>query len=129
MHSGGTQPHMHMYPFSPEGFPGGSEVKESLYQYRGRRRLGFDPWVRKMPWRRAWQPTPVFLPRESHGQRSLEGYSPRGCKKSDTSEQLNTHILPQTALPSRLQHNIDQSSICNTVAPHWLFSLLILFIL
>ena len=38
----------------------------------------FDPWVRKMPWRREWQPTPVFLPGESHGQRSLVGYS---CKR------------------------------------------------
>ena len=37
---------------------------------------GFDPWVGKIPWRRAWQPTPVFLPGESHGQRSLAGYSP-----------------------------------------------------
>jgi len=36
----------------------------------------FDPWVRKIPWSRKWQPTPVFLPGESHGQRSLEGYSP-----------------------------------------------------
>ena len=35
----------------------------------------FDPWVRKIPWRRAWRPTPVFLPEESHGQRSLVGYS------------------------------------------------------
>ena len=38
--------------------------------------MGFDPWVRKIPWRRKWQPTPVFLPGESHGQRSLVGYSP-----------------------------------------------------
>ena len=37
---------------------------------------GFDPWVEKIPWRRTWQPTPVFLPGESHGQRSLGGYSP-----------------------------------------------------
>ena len=37
------------------------------------KRCGFDPWVGKIPWRRAWQPTPVFLPRESHGQRSLVG--------------------------------------------------------
>ena len=41
-----------------------------------RKRPGFDPWVRKIPWRRAWQPTPAFLPGESHGQRSLVGYSP-----------------------------------------------------
>ena len=39
-------------------------------------RPGFDPWVGKIPWRRKWQPTQVFLPRESHGQRSLAGYSP-----------------------------------------------------
>ena len=51
--------------------------KESSYQCK---RQGFDPWVRKIPWRRKWQPTPVFLPGQSHGQRSLEGYSPRGCK-------------------------------------------------
>ena len=47
---------------------------------------GFNPWVRKIPWRRAWQPTPVFLPGESHGQRSLEGYILSGCKEWDTME-------------------------------------------
>ena len=46
----------------------------------------FSSWVRKIPWRRAWQPTPVFLPGESHGQRSLVGYSPWNPKKSDTTE-------------------------------------------
>ena len=46
-------------------------------------RPGFDTWVGKIPWRRKWQPTPVFLPGESHGWRSLVGYSPRGCKDSD----------------------------------------------
>ena len=49
-------------------------------------RPGFDPWVRKIPWRRAWQPTPVLLPAESHGQRSLAGDSPQGRKDSDTTE-------------------------------------------
>ena len=53
------------------------------------KRLRFDPWVRKIPWRRAWQPLPVFLPGESQGQRSLEGYSPGGCTESDTAEQLS----------------------------------------
>ena len=43
-----------------------------------------DPWVAKVPWRRKWQPTPVFLPGESHGRRSLVGYSPRGCKESES---------------------------------------------
>ena len=48
---------------------------------------GFDPWVRKIPWRQAWQPPPVLLPGESHGQRSPPGYRPWGCKESDTTEQ------------------------------------------
>jgi len=39
----------------------------------------FDPWVRKIPWRRKWQPAPVFLSGKSHGQKSLTGYSPWGC--------------------------------------------------
>ena len=47
------------------GFPGGSMGKESTCQYR---RCRMDPWVRKIPWRREWQPTPVFLPGESHEQ-------------------------------------------------------------
>ena len=54
------------------------------------RRLGFNPWVGKIPWRREWQPTPVFLPGESHGQRSLAGYSPWGGKKSDMTEATKT---------------------------------------
>ena len=47
-------------------------------QRRRCRRSGFDPWVGNTPWRRPWQPTPVFLPGESHGQRSLSAYSPQG---------------------------------------------------
>ena len=49
-------------------------------------RCGFGPWVRKNPWRRKWQPTPVFLPGKSHGQRSLADYSPWGCKELDSTE-------------------------------------------
>ena len=58
------------------GFPGGTSGKESACQCRRLKRLGFDPWVGEISWRRAWQPIPVFLSRESHGQRSLVGYSP-----------------------------------------------------
>ena len=54
------------------------------------RRPRFDPWVGKIPWRRAWQPTPVFLPGEPHGQRSLVGYNPCGCQESDRTEGLST---------------------------------------
>ena len=56
------------------GFRGGSVVKNL-------QRCKCDPWVRKIPWRRKWQPTPVFLPGKSHGQRSRTGYSPGGCKR------------------------------------------------
>ena len=52
--------------------------KESTCQSR---RYGFDPWVGKIPWRRKWQPTPVFLPGKFHGQTSLVGYSPWGFKR------------------------------------------------
>ena len=52
-------------------------------------RPGFNPWVRKISWRRKWQPTPVFLPGKSHGCRNLVGYSPWGRKESDMTEQLH----------------------------------------
>ena len=68
------------------GFPGGTSGKEPACQYRRCKRCGFDHWVRKIPWRRAWQPTPVFLPGESDGQRSLAGYSPQGGKELDMTE-------------------------------------------
>ena len=56
-------------------------------------------WVRKIPWRRKWQPTPVFVPGESHGQRSLAGYSPWGRKESDTTECAHAHPHPHTMIP------------------------------
>ena len=58
------------------GLPGGASGKASACQCRRYERRGFNSWVRKIPWRRARQPTPVFFPGESHGQRSLVGYSP-----------------------------------------------------
>ena len=61
----------------------GSSGKEPSCQSRGCKRCEFDPWARKMPWRRAWQLTPVFLPGESHGQRSLTSYGPWGHNWSD----------------------------------------------
>ena len=48
-----------------------------------------DSWVGKIPWRRTWHPTPIFLPGKSHGQRSLAGYSPWGCKESDMTGVTN----------------------------------------
>ena len=60
--------------------------KELICQFRRLKRHGFDPSVGKIPWRQKWQPTIVFLPGESHGQRSLGVYSPWGCKELDTGE-------------------------------------------
>ena len=53
--------------------------------------MKFDPWVGKIPWRRKWQPTPVFLPGKFHGQMSLTGYTLKGHKELDMTEQLSTH--------------------------------------
>ena len=67
--------------------PCDSDGKESTCQCRSR---GFNPWVRKIPWRRKWQPTPVLLPGESRGLRGLTSYSrPSGRKELDSTERLN----------------------------------------
>ena len=60
-------------------------------------RAGFYPWVGKIPWRRKWHSTiPVFLPGKSHGKRTLVGYSPWGCKESDTTERLHFFLSFRT---------------------------------
>ena len=68
------------------GFPGGASGKEPTCQYRRPKRCRFDPRVGKIPWWRKALPTPVFLPGESLGQRSLAGYSPYGHKELDMTE-------------------------------------------
>ena len=73
-------------------FTGGASGKESACQCRRLKRRRFSPWVGKIPWRRKWQPTPVFLPEESHGKRSLVAYSPWGHKESDTTELVSTFL-------------------------------------
>ena len=66
------------------GFLGGSAVVKNLpANAKRQKKHEFDPWVRKIPWRREWQPTPAFSPGESHGQRSLAGYSSCGHKELD----------------------------------------------
>ena len=73
------------------GFPGGTSGKEPTCQCRRHKRYEFDPWVGKIPWRRVWQLTPVFLPGESHGQRNLAGFSPQDCKEWNLLKQLSMH--------------------------------------
>ena len=68
----------------PRGFPGGSAGKEEIW---------VDPWVGKIPWRRAWQPTPVFLPGESPRTEEPSSYSPWGHKQSDTTGRLSAAQL------------------------------------
>ena len=76
------------------GLPGGSVVENlPATQETWLWSLGQeDPWVRKIPWRRTWQPTPVLLPGESHGWRSLVGCSPWGHKELDTTERPHFHF-------------------------------------
>ena len=74
------------------GLPRWLGAKEPACQCRRHQRCGFNPWVRKIPWSRKWQPTPVFLPRECHGERSLVGYSPRGCRVRHSW--AHTHLGP-----------------------------------
>ena len=85
-----------------QGFPGGSEAKKSSCQCR---RYGFDPRVGRIPWRRKWQPTPVFLPGKSHGQRSLAVYSLWGHKRVKnnlaTERQFSLKIVLSTPNPAR----------------------------
>ena len=63
-------------------------------------KIGFHLWVGKIPWRRKWQPTPVFLLGKSHGQRSLVGYSPWSHKESDLTEQLTLTTETYSLFPS-----------------------------
>ena len=84
-HKNLTQQRMSL-PKRPKGFPGGASGKEPACQFQRHKRHGFHPWVWKIPRRRAWQPTPVFLPGEPQGQRSLAVHSPYSHKESSTAE-------------------------------------------
>ena len=82
-----------IYLFIYMGLVGVNISKESACQCKRCKSRGFSPWVGKIPWSRKWQPTPVFLPRESHTQRSLAGYSPLNHKELDTTEYTHTFIF------------------------------------
>ena len=74
-------------------------------------RPGFDPWIGKILWRREWHPTPVLLPGESHGQRTLAGYSPWGFKESHTTERLALLLLnlPKWSFETEGEEDVPQS--------------------
>ena len=78
------------------GLPRWLSGKEYACQRRRRRRLGFDPWVGKIPCSRKWQPAPLFLPEKFHGQRSLAGYSPWGCRGRQAWAYMHSVSTPVT---------------------------------
>ena len=72
------------------GFPCVAVVKNPPANAGNSKDAGSISWFWKMPWRRKWQPIPIFMPEKSHGQRSLAGYSPKGHKELDMTERLST---------------------------------------
>ena len=94
-----------------------SLVAQRLKHLPPMQRPRFDPWVGKIPWRRKWQSTPVFLPEGSHGQRSLVGYSPRGLKEPDTTERL--HLTSTLCFNIQFQKNFqsEDCQISNYIPP------------
>ena len=106
-------------PSWPTGFPSGSgSGKESACQFR---RHGFNPWVRKIPWRRKWQSTPLSLPGKFHGQRSLAGYSPWGHKELDTTQPSLTHLSDLNEPDLKALNGLASPSITLQYYPVWLF--------
>ena len=110
------------------GLPWWLSSKDSSCQYRSCRTCRFDPWVGKILWRRKWQPTPVFLPGKSHGQRSLAGYCPWVCKESDTTEHARRHaviflvwiaLFPQVPDPPHLEHSHSCNDSALSPAQKW----------
>ena len=114
-------------------FPRGTSGKEPICQCRRSKRHGFSPWIGKIPWRRAWQSTPVFLPGEYQGQRRLVGYSPYHCKQLDTTKQLSTHTQ-FLMLESSVNHTteffflIGSGSITGSKILFYFFTLFFLFL-
>ena len=95
----------------PLGLPGGTGGKEPTCQCWRHKRCWFDPWIGEIPWRRKWHPTPVFLLGESHGQRSLAGYSlwgPQGVRHDWASENLidRRNSAPWRQPTPNLQNNV-----------------------
>ena len=81
---------------------GGASGEEPACQCRRFKRQRYHPWVRKIPWKRAWQPTPVFLPGKPHGQRSLVDYSPQSPREPITTMWLSVHACSHTHTASLL---------------------------
>ena len=104
----------------------GSAGKQSACQCKRHRRLGFDPWVGKIPWRRGMTTCSSILAWE-HGQRSLVGYSPQGCEELDMTEWINTHISISLLRPLRREQGCH---LVDSLPKHtWVFASLCIFVL
>ena len=108
-----------------EGFSRWFSGKELACQCRRLRRRGLDPWPGKIPWRKKWQLTPVFLPGKHHGQRSLAGYRPWDHKESDMTEWLSTHSSRRLTDKkgemhtwARLEFSGSFGKFCNSAIPN-----------
>ena len=86
--------------------------EESTCKCRRCKRCRFDCWVRKIPWRRQWQPTPVFLPEKFHGQRSLVGYSPWGHKVRPHSAHRQHPLYGYTTFYASLHYLVNSWVVC-----------------
>ena len=84
-----------------------SLVAQTVKNPTALQKTGFDPWVRKISWRREWLHIPEFLPGESHGQRSLVGYSPWGHKELDTTEGLSLSIRKGTLIATNFDMELN----------------------
>ena len=113
------------------GLPWSLSGKETACHCQRCRRWELDPWVRKSPCRRKWQPTPVFLPRKSRGHRNLAAYSPWGCKGSDMTVHgyMHTHIYSWFTMPCYflIFFFLQQSDLVIHMYVHILFFFNILF--
>ena len=102
-------------------FLGSVSGKEPACQSRRHKKYGFDPWVRKIPWRRAWQPIPIFLPGESHGQKSLGATVHRATKSQTWLKQLSMHshlvLIFWTLLSIRSNEHDNKGSWVSSM--HW----------
>ena len=107
------------------GLPGWHSGEESACQCRRHQRYQFNPWVKKIPWSRRWQPTPVYLPGKFHRQRSLAGHSPWGHKESDMTgwahARAHTHTFLLYFKPTNLWWFVSAGflTICMTVQLLW----------
>ena len=109
-HSGHTGPLLRKAEFLASSVSSGSDDKEPACQCRRCKRRRVDPWVRKILGNRKWQPTPVFLPRKSHWQRILAGYSPWGHKELDTTEWLTLHTWVKWKASGKVLYSTGSSA-------------------